>query len=208
MPLTLYLVRHGQTAWNEEGRIQGQTDTLLSSTGHAEVEELGRWLARCQFDAVVSSDLRRSLQTAHALVVDRMDAVQRLRELRELNFGHWEGKTIAEVRTVDRSNWSRWMHDPFQHAPPGGETLVELSDRLERVLDAIRAFEGRRVLVVSHQTPIQLMLCRLLELNPRNYWKLVVETGSVTIVQLYGDVAAMKLFNFRPLSLCEELELP
>ncbi len=206
MQRTLYLVRHGQTAWNEDGRIQGQTDTALSEAGKLEAEELARWLDRQTFDAVVSSDLTRARATAAILVPDT--EVQTLPELRELHFGQWEGRTLAEVRAEDREHWTLWMRNPFEHAPPGGETLLQLADRIDRVLEAIHAFEGDRVLLVTHQTPIQMILCRLLDLNPRNYWKLVVGTGSLTVVHLYGDVAALNLFNFRPLSLCQALELP
>ncbi len=206
MPRTLYLVRHGQTTWNEDGRIQGQTDIGLSQAGKQEAEELARWLERQSFDAVVASDLSRARETARLLVPGA--EVQTLPELRELHFGQWEGRTLAEVRTADRANWSLWMRNPFEHAPPGGETLLQLADRIDRVLDAVHSFDGDKILLVTHQTPIQIILCRLLDLNPRNYWKLVVSTGSLTVVQLYGDVAALNLFNFRPLSLCQALELP
>lgn len=150
---TILLVRHGETDWNVERRVQGQTDRPLNAAGRAQARALADRLAGEQLHAVYSSDLSRARETAE-LVAGRhgLDVVI-LPDLREKDFGSWEGLTEREIAMR------------FPEARPGhwgdGETAVALAERVVRALGHIAAaHHGERVLVVSHGGPIRAALRR------------------------------------------------
>ena len=144
-------VRHGETVWNAETRMQGQLDTALSARG--------RWQARCaaaalaheSFDAVYASDLVRAVDTAAAIVAGRPLRVVTDAGLRERSFGIFQGSTYAEIDARWPAEAARWRsHDP-DFGPEGGETFRDFSARAVAAVTRIaRSQAGRSILIVSH----------------------------------------------------------
>jgi phosphoserine phosphatase len=145
----LLLVRHGETDWNRERRFQGHADQPLNEAGRAQARELAELLASERIDAVYTSDLRRARETAEILA-SRLDAeVVALRELREIDVGSWQGLSWPEIEERHPVGVERWHRDG--HGWDGGETHVELGERIVRALEDIAArHPGQRVLVVGH----------------------------------------------------------
>ena len=148
---TILLVRHGETDWNLERRVQGHSDRPLNETGHAQAAALVQQLTDERIDAVYSSDLARALETARGVAASRGLPVQPLEELREKNFGTWEGLTDVEIR------------GRFPEAQSGPWGDAETSEELaERVLGALRRIAadhpGERVVVVTHGGPLRSVL--------------------------------------------------
>lgn len=149
----LVLVRHGQSEWNREHRIQGQSGAGLTEVGHAQAEGTAAWVAATHPDAaLVSSDLERCLQTAapiaHALDADlRTDA-----RFRERSFGRWEGCTLDEVRELDPELFGRWRRGEDVVEEVGGESGDALATRVVTALGEHAADhgDGRTVVVVTH----------------------------------------------------------
>jgi glucosyl-3-phosphoglycerate phosphatase len=153
----LVLVRHGESIWNAEGRIQGQECAGLSDTGHAQAKVTGHALAEAYPDAaVVTSDLLRCQQTAAPLleglaVEPTVDA-----RLRERSFGAWEGRLRAEVAAADAERVERWRAGEDVIGEVGGETAVMLADRVGPVLRELLAAvpdEGVTI-AVTHGGPV------------------------------------------------------
>ena len=150
MATTLYIVRHGETDWNREGRIQGHTDIPLNAEGRRQAEGLAFELATSELHAVYASDLARASQTATTVAGPRGLDVRRIAALREKHFGTWEGMTDDEVRAR------------FPHAVNGawgdGETSAELEARVVNAVHEIaRAHPGESVLIVSHGGAIRAL---------------------------------------------------
>jgi broad specificity phosphatase PhoE len=148
---TILLARHGETDWNAERRVQGHTDRPLNDTGRAQARALADELGVDQIDAVYASDLSRALHTARAIAEPRGLDVVPVPQLRERDFGTWEGLRDDEI--LDRF--------PEAHTGPWGD--AETVDELEaRVLTALREIAARhpdgRVLVVSHGGPLRAVL--------------------------------------------------
>jgi len=151
MTTRFIVVRHGETEWNVEARVQGHRDSPLTAAGRAQAEALAARLAAEPFDAIVSSDLGRAFETARPIAARRGLAVRRDERLRERSFGHGEGLTYDEL---DR----RWPgvfprsgpSDP--DAPmPGGETRRQFHGRVRDAFhDLARAHDGLRLAVVCH----------------------------------------------------------
>ncbi len=159
---TILLVRHGETDWNVERRVQGHSDTPLNETGRGQARALAAELAGEQIDAVYSSDLLRAHETARIIAEQRGLDVTAIRDLRERHFGTWEGLTDDEI-------YARYpqVHDG---APWGdAETQEEMARRvLGALLRIAESHPNARVLVVSHGGPLRRVLARCgLESNGR-----------------------------------------
>jgi broad specificity phosphatase PhoE len=157
----ILLVRHGETDWNLERRVQGHTDRALNETGRAQARALAVELDDEPLDAVYSSDLARASETARIVAEQRNMAVTTVPELREKHFGTWEGLTDEEVfRRFPEARRGQWGD---------GETTEELSDRVLAALRRIaREHPEGRVLVVTHGGPFRVVLrhCELAHEGP------------------------------------------
>src|SRR5947209_9607942 len=124
----LVLVRHGETEWNRDQRVQGHLDVALSERGIEQAQRLARWLTGEPIDALYSSDLQRARVTAEILAGGRLP-VRLEPRLREGRFGVFEGLTAAEITSAYPEEYRAWREDAVRHRPPGGETLEDLQLR-------------------------------------------------------------------------------
>jgi 2,3-bisphosphoglycerate-dependent phosphoglycerate mutase len=144
-------VRHGETAWNVQTRIQGQIDVDLNAAGREQARRLGRALADEKFDAVYASDLRRAADTAHAVAEQAGLPLRTEVSLRERGFGAFEGLTWAEVEQQHPEASRRWRERDAGFGPLGGETLAVFYERAVNALAAIAArHRGQHIVVVTH----------------------------------------------------------
>lgn len=150
---TILFVRHGESDWNAERRIQGHTDRPLSGRGRAQARALAAELSDEPLDAVYTSDLTRARETAEAIAEQRRLAVAVDPRLRERNFGSWEGLTDDEAL----ARFPEAAEEPWGD----GETVEAMTDRVLEALQAIAArHPGGRALVVSHGGPLRAVLRR------------------------------------------------
>jgi broad specificity phosphatase PhoE len=180
-----WLVRHGETTWNSEGRFQGGLDAPLSPRGHAQAAALAAGLTRTRFDALYTSPLSRARETAVACGSALGLEPIALDDLREIGLGAWEGLTLETVRARDGERYRRWLEAPAAHPPAGGEPMAGLAGRVRAALDrlAARHPEGR-VLVVSHGGAIASALCAWLGRPLDAIWSLRLDNASITRVVL------------------------
>ncbi len=152
MTTRLCLVRHGETAWNAERRIQGQLDVPLSAVGHAQARATANWLAREDFSAIYSSDLARALHTAEASAHLLKLPIQRSIGLRERHYGVFQTLTYAEMQRRYPQEYARFLARDAEFAfPDGGESLRRFAERVNQCIDAIvAAHPDGQVLVVTH----------------------------------------------------------
>jgi broad specificity phosphatase PhoE len=187
-PTRLLLLRHGQTELSVGRRYSGHGDPELTALGHAQAAGAARRLAaRGDVEAVLTSPLRRARQTA-AAVADATGAPLVEREgLIETDFGAWEGLTFAEARDRDPELHGRWLgsHDV---APPGGESFAQVALRVAAERDAILAeHAGGTVVVVTHVTPIKMLLRDALAAGPELLYRLHLDLASLSEAHYYPD---------------------
>jgi probable phosphoglycerate mutase len=157
----IMLARHGRTAWNAEGRLQGHTDIELDDTGRDQARALAAGLASAKIAAVITSDLARARETGAIIAEALALAPPRIEpELRERRFGIFEGLTRNEISVRYPDAWRAWTG--ATEAPPGGETKTDAIARLTRALRRIVDDSDGRVLVVSHGGVMRLWLMDLL----------------------------------------------
>jgi len=149
----LVLVRHGETEWNREGRIQGyHADSPLTANGRAQAQALAVRLAREGIDAIFASDTGRTQHTARAVAEATGIAVVHEPELRERSYGIFEGRTFAEIERDYPRDYERIRARDPHYAAPGGENALQFHQRILGVLERVALqCAGRRAAVITHQ---------------------------------------------------------
>jgi broad specificity phosphatase PhoE len=180
----LWLVRHGQTDWNVEGRFQGQSDVPLNSAGLAQASDLAAKLAGHKFSAVYSSDLMRARQTAIA-IAGRLGLPVRVdRRLREICQGEWEGLLVGEVRQRYSQDFSVPYHDTARSRAPGGESVIQLAERLiQAANDIAAAFPAQSVLIVSHGLALAALVCTATNLPLSEVYSHIPDNAHPVVVE-------------------------
>ncbi len=195
-PTTLLLVRHGSTPLSGL-RYSGRGDPQLSEEGQAQARAVAARLARPGGPAVVvSSPLRRAYATATAIGIAAGVEVAIDHDLVETDFGRWDGLTFAEVREGWPTEHAAWLTDSAV-APPGGESVAQVARRVRKVRDRLlAAYPGQTIAVVSHVTPIKLLLCSALGAPASALFRIHLDTASLSIVDWYAEgPAVVRLLN-------------
>ncbi len=147
-------IRHGETAWNVDGRIQGHLDIPLNATGRVQAKRLAGALAgRDAIDLIVSSDLGRALETARIVADGTGAPLRSTRALRERCFGDFEGRTFAEISAAWPEQTERWRRREPDWAPPGdaGESLLQFRERVAQTVQALAANSiGKHIALFTH----------------------------------------------------------
>jgi broad specificity phosphatase PhoE len=199
------IVRHGQTDWNVAHRFQGQSDTPLNAIGEAQARQAGQALAQAQgaaIDAIITSDLQRARRTAE-IITEALEAVGLAvpeivpePRLREMSFGAWEGLTYAEIQARDAELLERWGADLEHSPPPGGETLLDMAQRVKAAqADLLATRPQGTTLLVSHGGPLQLWIALALGLPPGRFWQLHLSNASISELAVYPEGAILNLLN-------------
>lgn len=194
MRTRLVLVRHAATAHSLDQRFSGRNDLPLDESGRAQAEAL----AARDFGAVgavVSSPIRRSRETAD-MIAGRLGLDVRLQDdLAETDFGAFEGLTVAEAGERYPDLLRAWRASP-DAAPPGGESFNTVARRVERARDALLAeFPDATVVVVTHVTPIKLLVRSALAAPMDSVYRMHLDTASVSRIDYAGGVASLRSFN-------------
>ena len=168
----IILLRHGQTDYNVDGRMQGHLDSNLTAEGHDQAAAAAPVLAELAPDRVISSDLRRAVDTAEVVAAACGLPVKFDARLRETHLGHWQGRTVAEIDRDYPGAIAEWRSDPAW-APPGGDSRIAVVARSRPVVDELEAeFADARsetVLLVAHGGMIAGLVTGLMEL-PHSTW--------------------------------------
>ena len=196
-PTTTILLRHGDTRLSPEHRFSGLRDVPLSANGTRQARAAAcRLAAGAPIDAVVSSPLQRAAGTA-AIAAGELGLTAVIDvDLRETDFGEWEGLTLAEIQQRWPAAAAVWRHDPEQ-APPGGESFAATANRVNRACDRLlRDHDGQTVLVVSHITPIKILLCQALSVPLDTLYRLYLGSACINEIQWHGrGFAAVRRVN-------------
>lgn len=197
----LLLVRHGETAWNTEGRYQGQNDVALNKAGLAQAASVASRLAHEPMNAAYTSDLQRARGTAEAIMNARAangtpTALHSDSRLRELRFGSWEGLTRAEIAVRFPESLEAWQTDPLRARLPGGEGVRDAAERVEAFLQEVTVrHPDETVLVVTHGGVLQIMCCLFLGGNLSLRGRFRFSNASLSVVSFAADDAAIFLLN-------------
>ena len=188
--MQLILIRHGETLWNKEKRVQGMSDIELSEAGIKQARKLAWSLRDAAIAAIYASPLKRAFQTAEIINDFHGRTIETCDNLMEMNMGDFEGLSFEDLMARENEFLRRWIAEPASVRMPNGETLSELQDRawagIERII-------GRRenALVVSHNFTIATILCQLRNLSLAEFRKACVGNASKTVIHIQNEEACI-----------------
>lgn len=188
--MRLYIIRHGETSWNTQLRLQGQTDIALNENGRSLAVVTGRALREIPFDLAITSPLCRAVETAELVLGGRSIPLIREERIREISFGEMEGRKMTrEEREDPSSEFYAFFHAPHEYVPPkGGETIDELYARTGSFLEELKGrseWYGKTILVSSHGAAVRALLANITRCARKDFWAgRVPPNCSVAIVEL------------------------
>ena len=201
--MELFLVRHGRSTWNCEGRIQGHRNPELSLDGRRACRKLARGI-RSRFgpfskktDVLISSSLRRARQTAEVLSETLGLPVQTRTNLREACLGEWEGKTVGEIRRNDRKRLVQWYRDPTRVRLKGAESIGAFEKRVTREMGMLlsKHKNAGNILIVTHGGWISTLLTSVVGIPLARMWTFVLDNASLTRLHWDGKKLYLRSFN-------------
>jgi probable phosphoglycerate mutase len=180
------LVRHGETEWSRAGRHTGRTDLPLTEEGRADAARLGDRLRGRAFALVLTSPLRRAVETC--AIAGFGDRAERDADLREWDYGDYEGRTTAEIR-AEHPRWTLWWD-----GTPGGETATDVGARADRVLERVRAADGD-VLLIAHGHLLRVLTARWLGLSPTEGRLFALDPATLSVLGYEREAAVIRRWN-------------
>jgi len=192
----LLLVRHGDTEANSNERYWGSSDVKLSAAGLKQAERLRDRLDAEKIDAIYSSDMSRASVTAGIIASEHQLEVVACTELREIDFGEFEGLTFAEVSQLYPETAKLWAERNPSLEFPGGEKLVGFDKRIGKFISRLKKHSPEEtILIVAHCGTLRLLLCRLLGVELQHRWQFRLDLGSLSILETYPQGTILNRLN-------------
>ena len=193
---SIYLVRHGQTAWNKEEIFRGRTDIPLDETGLKQAELVGEYFRGIEIGGIYSSPLARAWQTAQKIAQFHPLEVKPLEGMIDMSFGNWEGRPHQEVRKNDGEIYRQWNTEPHRAKLPGGECLDEVRVRSMAALEeVIRLHPGKNLVLVSHRVVNKVLICGILGIDNSHFWQIAQDTAAINLIRSKEGHYILSLLN-------------
>lgn len=203
--MQLILIRHGETLWNKEGRVQGSSDVELNETGLEQARRLAFSLQGEPIGTVHTSPLKRAFRTAEIINSFHSKRIEVHSDLVEMDQGDFEGVSFKELMAGEKDFLRRWISDPASVRMPRGESLADVQNRAWRPIEKMIAV-GENALVVAHNFTIAAILCRFRNISLNEFRSVCVDNASKTLIRIedghtsietINDVSHLKQTDFR-----------
>jgi broad specificity phosphatase PhoE len=193
---SIYLVRHGQTAWNKEEIFRGRTDVPLDETGLKQAELATEYFKEMEIHGIYSSPLARAWQTAEKIAQSHSLKVQPLDGIIDLSFGNWEGHPHQEIKKIDSERYKQWVEEPHRVRLPGGESLDEVRIRSMAALEeVIQKHPGKTLVLVSHRVINKVLICGILGIDNSHFWQIGQDTTAINLFQYKNGKYVLSILN-------------
>jgi len=193
----VYLLRHGQVKGYENFPVYGQTDVDLTEIGVLQMKQMAERLSLIEPKAIYSSDLKRSATGARLIARYHDVPLYFLPELREMDFGDWEGLTLSEIRHNFPEELQKREKDLINYKAPGeGESIADLSERIETVFERIRAEQkGNDIVIAAHGAVNRVILCKALGLDLDRMFNIHQGYGCLNIIDYFPESTLVRLIS-------------
>lgn len=196
---SILLARHGHTKPTEEGLLYTDPDAPLTERGEEQAAALAIWIKKQKPQVLLSSPSKRVLSTAEIIGAKLKSTPQIVEELNEWNVGTWDGKSYWDIKKDEPAAYARWSRDPIHIAPPNGESIAGLCQRIkDQIREIIANHEGKSIALITHAGVIRGVLTYALGIPAENFWRLNIPTGSVSKVDFSANFATVQFTAFSP----------
>ncbi|MGI1678419.1 MAG: histidine phosphatase family protein [Cellvibrionaceae bacterium] len=194
---TIHLVRHGQTNWNLEKRIQGQTESELTDLGQQQAREIGQILKDVKFDTAYSSSSIRAHNTAKHILEHHDLPLNINEQLREIFLGSWEGNLYDDMKITHPEHHQHFWQDPSLFNLPGAESFYDIQNRAIKALESIIEKEkNKTILIVSHGIWIKVLLSKIENKHLKDLWLPPKMTNCCHSIIAHDNSERFSLDNF------------
>ncbi len=194
----LWLIRHGEPAEQARGRCYGSLDLGLSDAGRAQISQVAEYLRTEPVAAIYSSPLSRALESARILAAVASCPVEVLADLREIDFGDFEGLPYDEIAARWPDLYRQWMETPTQVRFPNGESFAEMRVRVLRAFDTIqREREGQTVAIVSHGGVNRVLIAWALQTPDNCLFRLAQDYAAISLLEFIDGLPTVQMLNHR-----------
>lgn len=193
--MNIYLIRHGQTPWNKENRIQGHEDTSLTEIGKEQAKKLANRLLNKDIKVIYSSDLKRAYETGKIISEIIKAPIYADERLRELDMGDWCGKLTEEITIDPKNDYDRWMREPENYQIPNGEKLITRYKLVENFFNDILETKSDNILIVSHGITVKLAILYLINGPLTLYKNLSMDNVALNLIRLRDYNNVLTLYN-------------
>ena len=186
----IFLIRHGETNWNKEGRFQGQIDIPLNENGKDQARRTFEYLKKISFNKAFSSSMNRPYETAQIILQNNKNLkIEKIDSLVEISHGLWEGKLESEIREQWPLLLKNWHDKPEEVIMPEGESIKDVSERSIKAFNKIclSQKDSDLSLLVAHDAVNKTLICKILGIDYSNIWMIKQGNGGITIIDLFND---------------------
>ena len=186
----IFLVRHGETNWNKEGRFQGQINIPLNINGKDQAKKASRYLKEVSFNKAFSSSMDRPYETAKIILQNSPNLeITKIEKLVEISHGLWEGKLENEIKKQWPELLKIWHEKPEEVMMPEGESIKEVSERSVNAWEEICLSQKNKdlTLLVAHDAVNKTLICHILGIDFSNIWMIKQGNGGITIIDVFND---------------------
>jgi broad specificity phosphatase PhoE len=199
MRTSLWFLRVGQSSYNQRRAFMGQADTHLTQLGQAQVHAALAMIRRQRITQIYTAPQVICQEAAQLAQAQWSAPITPMRAWADQDMGAWTGLTWREAGRHDPDVMQARMADPVQSAPPGGESLAQVADRVMQGWRQIQQHaQGQRAVVVTAGLPIQIVLCALLRVPLQNHWMWRMDYGGWTAIELYNGAPIVRCINQVP----------
>jgi broad specificity phosphatase PhoE len=185
--LTMYFIRHGESAGNSENRFRGRHDFDLTVNGIRQAEALGNELSKIEFDCIYSSPLARAKKTAQIIARDSAK-VTLVEELTNVSLGSWENQPKQNIRQKYPDLWKLWVTEPEKLDFEGMETFATVQKRAFQFLkQLIPKHQKDAIAIVTHRAVLKPLFAKMLGISGNYFWKIDLDTASYSIAEYRSE---------------------
>ena len=192
----IYLLRHGQTAWNKDRIFRGWHDIPLDNYGLAQAECASRVLEGVRLAKIYSSPLSRAVQTAEPIATRQNLQITEVPQLLDIDYGQWTGKNQNEIEKLYPDLNRQWLESPDQVRFPEGEDLAAVRQRaFPKLAELTGASDEGPILIVSHRVVLKVLICAALDMSLSRFWQVQVDTASLSLLSFKKGIFTLCLLN-------------
>ena len=190
----IILIRHGQTDASKERLLYGSKskDEPINTEGINQIKRLTTFLQQYNPDTIYSSPMLRAVQTAEILVNTFKVQPILLEDLREIDFGDWEGRNFDKLTTIFPEEYKKWINSPQTFTPPNGESVKHLYLRVESAFKTILQNDSKTSFIITHGGPIRAILMKILNIPLSYYWRIKIPHGSATYIEYKNNQLSLQ----------------
>jgi alpha-ribazole phosphatase len=181
--MNLYFVRHGETECNKSKFYYGKMDISITQEGIVQAKKVSQILKNVNFNRVYVSEMKRTEQTAKAILDNRKCSMTKDSRINERNFGVFEGKSYDEIKKKFPEKWELWCEDWKNTVPQEGESYIQFYSKVKDFMDDILKLKDDNILIVTHSGVIRSIYCYILDNNLDFFWKFGSKNGDITLVK-------------------------